>query len=296
MVTLICGEESYLAENAYKKAKEKYGSVFCFDDFDEKALARCEEMDLLNMGQVRGVFVHVDRLDKNGLLENYLKNPNENCDLFVYANHVNKALKVYKAFKNVETYNRVNMEEMRIYVIAYLKKHNANISQSAFTEFIERVGYFHYKSEASLFDVFTQLSKLVGRSCNITDDIVKECVCSQNADAFALAELYMNREYGKMLQQIDILSTEKGFSSIRTLSLLFRNWRCGYLKRLYGKGAYGLVLRNDMGREQLLDGMKLIQEGIQSIKNGKMSDRDGLKIIVLRMIAGETAKEEVLCI
>ena len=286
MVKLIYGEETYLAQQAYTKAKNNYEYPKVFTDFDMGAYEACSQNTLFDVGQ-RGVFVRLEQLTKNELLESYLEHPVSTCDLFVYADKVNTNLKVFKAFKdNVECYKKVSAEKLRNYIVGYLKKKDAVITEDAYRLFVERMGYMQKDSGVTLWDVFNELSKLAVLTSQITKEVVEAEVSSLYANAFELTSYYVNHDYVKLLTAIDTLSIEKGFSSIQTLSLLFWNWRNMYRTVVLGMpAAYGQSFRVRMEQKDIVEGMKLIADGIRLGKSGQYNDKNGLKIVALQLIA-----------
>lgn len=293
MVRLIFGEESYLANDAWVKAKKQYKKPEVFYEFNSETIAACCQKSLFHFGSVRGVFVRLDLLEPNDLLEQYLKDPSVDCDLYVYADKVNKNLNVYKAFgENVQEFKRVDAATLQTYILHYINKRNAKITKDAYALFIERIGYLGEQTETTLWDIFQTLNQLVLlNGGQITAEIVEQEVRNQYADIYSLSKLYMTGQFEKLLEAVDTLSEEKGFSSIRTLSLLLRNWRCAYQKKVLGWQVWNVYVKADMTGKDLMREMKIIADGIRNIKTGLYTEQNGLKMVVLQMIGGMSYAE-----
>lgn len=292
MVTLYYGEESYLSNQAFLEAKKQYTETEVYDCFDSHVLESCTTVDLFSLGSKKGIFVRLENLEKNELLEQYVLNPSENSDLHVLAGRVNRSLKVFKAFKNAKEYRRLNPRELKTFVFDYLKGLGATITEGGYQVFIENTGYLEYKSEVDLYEIVGELDNLSLLSSQIDETLVSGLVPNRNADAFHLSGLYMDGRYEELLRAVDILSAKKGFSSIQTLSLMLRNWRCGYQSvRLGTPPAYGTVVRKGMTAGELVGGMEIIADGIRAVKVGRYSDMAALRMVILSLIAKDKAYE-----
>lgn len=282
MEQLIYGADAYLANQEYQKAKNQYESPKVFYEFDQEAYEACFQMDLFT--ETSGIFVRVSELKKNEYLEQYLAAPCPSTDLYVYADKVDPRLKMLKSFENVKYVQRADRKKMEHCIVAYLKKQGAVIKKDACELFMERSGYFGRDPESDMGDILSELNRLSFLSSQITVDLVEREISNQYADAFSLTLLLSNGKYSELLSCVDTLTQKSGFSGIRTLYLLLRNWRGAYQNAVLGKQVINVYVRNDATPRQLVKCMKIIQDGIHSVQNGVYRDKEILRIVILQLI------------
>lgn len=290
MVRLIYGNDFYLANRWFEQAKQNYEEPCVFYIFDEETRNACEQMNLFGMLQQRGVFVRLDSLTKNECLEEYLKDPSDTCDLFVLAGAVQKNLKVYKAFgDNIQVCDRVDEAKLQRYILSFLGKKGAVITDEAYQLFVERIGYLQPDCPTDLGVVFSELERLALLDTQITADLVRREIINQYADAFSLTTLYFKGRYTELLLACDTLAQQKDFNAIQTLSLLLRNWRCGYQKIALGEKVFVKISNEDATPKQLVRELEIITDGIRKVKSGQYNSRNALKLVALQLVATHEA-------
>lgn len=296
MVLLIYGEESYLAGMAYQKEVRASKNPVLLDDFGEggrEILGQQNLFDLFDSDKAahKRCFWHTQMLGANKYLEDYLKDQLEDVDLIIWADNVNKNTRLFKSIEKKE-YRKLSYDRLENFCMEYMKTRKNAIEPAAVMELADRTGYLQKESSADLYDIVRELDKLDCLGETITRTVVEKEVPNRYADAFTLARLLESKKYKELFGSIDVLSKEKGFSSIATLSLLLRNYRCAYQELFLGTGKfYGVTCHRDATMQELVRYMEILADGIRKVKAGCYDDRNALRITVIQLI-GEAFYEE----
>lgn len=296
MVLLMYGTESYLLGEAYKKKLSECKNPVILDDFTDGSISIMGQQSLFdlfdNTAEDKKCFWHTEMLGANKALEEYLKHPLDGVDLFIWADAVNKNTRLFKTIEKQE-FKKLSYESLERFCADYMTGMNGAIEPAAVMELADRTGYFQKESRTDLYDIVREIDKLACLDATITKAMVEQEVPNRYADAYTLARLIMAKNYKELFASIDILSKEKGFSSIATLSLLMRNYRCAYQELFLGSGKfYGVVCRRDITMQELVHYMEILADGIRKVKTGCYNDRNALRITIIQLIGEECYEQK----
>lgn len=284
MVQLIYGNEPYLIrEHVLMMKNGAYDdmSIIETDVFDENTVY---ELNSFSLTGRKLVILELSELTKNETLEEYIKEPNEDNDLLVVVfGSVNKNLKVFKAFEqsNVFEKSKLPYKELANAVFHYLQLAGVTMERDAWFEFSKRINY-EAESE-SLFDVYSELEKLIGYTDNrkITADMVSIVEKRVTDNAFVLTKLLFEKRAVDLREQLDALEKTPKFSSIGTLSLILATF-----KRVYrGEKAYGCTVPDCITTSVALDCMGIILSYIRGIKSGTVPSQYALRYCMFELMA-----------
>ena len=285
MEKLIIATEPYIGYQKYKKLKEQYQCVEEFEEFDINAYQALSMPSLFSVGETKGVFIRMPELTVNDLLVDYLKEPKNVGDLIVMVGKANKTLKVYKAFSDVDECRRPKEQDLLTFIARKESDEGCRITQDAAHHMIAAYGYYDKDTESSLFDIVTTVKYLSGLTNEITLPVVQQYVVSESSNAYTLCQLYFENRTGELMQNIRALQTKKGFSSIATLSLMNRNFRCLIQHIECGMALpYGVYRPRELSLDRLREGMEVITGYIRKVKAGTVPDQVALEYAVIELM------------
>lgn len=240
------------------------------------------------------------------MLKKYLDRvPDSTCLVFYHRGDADKARIIYKAIKKhgeaVEFVRLKNPELIR-WTTKTFKKYNKEISREDMNYFLIQVGN-------SLEDIHNEIQKLssyAGSSPRITREAIDKLITpSPEFTVFQLIDAVSARQKGKALQLLEAL-LDSGQSVFGIVSLIARQMKTMLLCKDYtGKGVslktaqdalkaepYGLHpyavkkgidQSQNFSMEQLRDYLNKCLELDYGIKSGKIKERLGIEILVIKM-------------
>ena len=281
MFKILYGNEPYRIDKAVAKCKKEIKepgiNVGFFDSLGKDVLALCRTYPFLEENRL--VVVSVDSLTDEVL--NFMDIP-EFTNLFVLPSACDKRTGLFKKLSNAgltEELNKLTENQLRTFIVKYLKNNGGLITERAYEHLVERSGYFE-NDNVNLYTIEIYLKQLMLLGTVITDENVNRIIhpsCNENVYALTKALLSNDGEY-----TIDLCKRllERGEQPIALLSLLLRTFRLGYKASLFtteslnevsaliGVSAYQLKGTLCYPKEILNNALDIIQEGIANVKSG----------------------------
>lgn len=288
MTKLFYGNEPYLLAKEKEKIIRMASDVIEVTEveaFTQEIVDLCFQQSFFT--EKRIIVITCESLEKNVLLEEYLKKPALDTDLYMFAEKANKSLKVFKAFDEVLELRKISSEQLRDVIVAYVEHFDCNITEEGFHCFTSRMNY--YDEDICLFDVFCELDKLIAYSDVISKEVVGRVVEERLSDnIFSLTNLYFNGTGYDLMRQVKTLQVQKGFSSIAALSLLLRSFRVAYKGYMFGMRT-GLNIPRSFGVDKAEECVALLTNHIRAIKAGNLADDIALQVSMSCLLAVKEA-------
>lgn len=281
MLKILCGNEPYRIdkeiEECKKLIKEQSMNISYFNSLDNSVLTLCRTYPFLD--EHRLIVVSVDSLTDD--IIKFLDIPKFTM-LFVLPEYVDKRTNAYKKLSergDLLELNKLTEQQLRVFVVKYLKENGGMITERAYYHLVERAGYFD-DNNVNLYTMEIYLKQLMLLGSVITDESVERIIlpsCNENVYALSRALLSEDSEY---TVKLSIKLLERGEQPIALLSLLLRMFRLGYKASLFdaeeqkeacaliGVSAYQLKGILCYSQEVLNRAIDIIQESIFDIKRG----------------------------
>ncbi|HHU79642.1 MAG TPA: DNA polymerase III subunit delta [Clostridiales bacterium] len=250
--------------------------------------------------------------DDEARLKKYLENiPDSTCLIFYQRGSADRKRMIYKAIsKHGETveFERLNHSNLVRWTRKRFQLHNKTISR-------EDLEYFIMQTGNNLEDIKNEVEKLAsfsGSAPDITRDAIDKLVTpSDEFTVFQFIDAVAARKKGEALRQVDFL-LEQGQSVFGILSLIARQLKIMLLCSEYDQAGYsldqikaklrqkpydvhpysvqkGMQQSRGFTMEQLRYGLNQCLMTDYGIKSGKIKDRLGLELLVIRMCRKERA-------
>lgn len=300
MIQLLYGNEPYCID--YQKNKmlsqieNQDVNVKRADSFTE------DVMNFLHASSFFGgkklVMITVEELKEacmSKLYLDYLKNISPVNDLLIIARKVDERNKYFKATENAGIVTKCNkledMSKVDKILLREVGRLGANITADAYAELKKRMNYMD-NDEVNLCLMVNALRNLSDASKTITPDLVRAIVpdCS-NDNKFALAGMILRGKYHDVRKQVNLLIDAGEVMS--TLAILLREFRIAYKASMFPLRDIGVkyAVFRDLPEETLFQCLSCCQCGIDSIKNGSMSENNSLVYVTEQLCVMINQKE-----
>lgn len=289
-IELIYGTEPYLI----REYRENVAKGIDMPDFN--LLVSCQftdaERDFARQAPLfadkKVLILELEKLSADDMLEKYLKAPSERTELYIFAKDVDRRLGIYKKFPKagIRQLDK-NPGMLRKWVTEYVTMKGCRISLPAYNELMGRI---HYDlDDVSLYHVKAALEKLCSTAEDITPELVARLVgANEKEDVFSLIELIDRKETEELFRQADIMLRAGSQGVIGTLSLLLRSYRILYKLSVGGctlkdAGVHYRTYVPRLSGRQADEGIDVIQDVINGIKNGRYMPDFGLRLCFSRL-------------
>ncbi len=203
---------------------------------------------------------------------------------------INQKTKLYKEISPyccIQKYDKLNDRQLKEILDNFLKKYGLKMEPSVKKFFLERLNYTE-NEEVSLFTLRNELEMLGSLSKTITVPLIADNVPNYaQANSFFLITKIRNKNMDGLIQELEKLEREKGFSAIKTLALLSREYNIAYKLCLGFQsseiGASSTAL-NNVSSVVLLNGMVIINSCVHNIKQGIMDEKQALRYACCQLV------------
>jgi len=240
------------------------------------------------------------------MLKKYLERISDStCLIFYHRGAADKNRMIYKAIKKygeAVEFVRLKNPELSRWTAKTFRKYGKKISREDLNYFLIQVG-------DSLEDINNEIQKLssyTGSSASITRETIDKLVApSPEYTVFQLIDAISTRQRGKALQLLEIL-LDSGQSVFGLISLISRQLKTmllckDYTEKGYSLGAVqdtlkaepfklhpfavkkGMDQSRNFTMDQLRDYLDICLEVDYGIKSGKVKDRLGMEMLVVKM-------------
>lgn len=321
---LLYGPEEYTKEEALNQMIEKldlgayadlnYQIIDGSESTADEIIAASETLPFLSERRLVAVKNYAGLSGKKAgnedIMKKYLQRvPESTCLVFYQRGTVDKKRMVYKAIqKHGETveFARLNQKDLVKWTSRRFRSHSKQISNADLEFFLLQVGN-------DLEDIKNEVDKLVsysGTNDHITREAIDKLITpSLEFTVFQFIDAVSERQKGKALHQMEVL-LEQGQSILGIISLIGRQLKIMMLSKAYEERGYSLNQTKDMlsGKPHSLHPYS-VQKGRQQsrnftieqlryyfdqcveldyrIKNGKIKDRIGLEVLVIKICRKE---------
>lgn len=193
---LIFGNEPYLIWKYQKEAVKAITmpdlNIMESDQFTERERDFVKQMPFMAARKV--LILKFDKLQTNSMLENYLENPAQKTDLYIFVKEVDKRLSIYKKFQKeqIRQFDK-NPETLNRFILGHIKKNGCRITRQAYDELVYRINYD--MEDIDLYYVKSVLDKLCATSDEVTPHLVEWLVPpNEKEDVFRLIRLIDERK------------------------------------------------------------------------------------------------------
>ena len=292
MVKVLYGNEPYVI--AKRKAKvvnaltNKQMNLQNFEGkFDLDVYNSCLSFPFLEDKRV--VLMDIDSLSAldTPLFEEYLSSPVETTELLIICKNVDKRVKLYKKLKALDVLipcDKLDEETLKKAILCELSKKGGSIQELALAELIKRLNYENEDS-VNMFSIVGYLDNMLAINKGITLEMVQKYVPKiEEANVFALSKLLLAESSAELLREVDMIDTDE---SIKTLSLLLRDFRIAYKlkyfdkKEVADKGVFTSF--SEFSADTLVDCMQVITDTIADVKAGRTTNQQALKLACIKL-------------
>lgn len=239
----------------------------------------------------RVVMLDVESLSAldNKLFLDYVDAPALSTELVVICKNVDKRVKLYKKLNSLSLLvpcNKLDPDTLKKAIQCELSHKGGNIQEVAYAEFIKRLNYEN-EEKVNMLSVVGYLDNMLAVDKAITLDMVTTYVPKfEEANVFGLSKLLLKEKSAELLKEVDMVDPDE---SIKTLSLLLRDFRIAYKLKYFEKSALaekaGSMFTSyaEYSTEILVECMQIITETISDIKSGKTTNQIALKSACIKL-------------
>lgn len=202
-----------------------------------------------------------------------------------------KNLNKFEGIACVKEYSKTKDKRLlKQYFDNICKAHGTSFTEEAREQMLQRLDYEH-NDAVDLVTVDNYVGQLKYLSSEIDETDVKNNVPDlREGKRFALACLIADGKAAQVFEEADKLKREKDYSAIGLLSLLHREYRISYLKKIgistYEQKVYGGGnLAASMSEQRLLAGLNTISDFIRDIKLGVYDEVSAFDICLTQLLS-----------
>lgn len=292
MVKVLYGNEPYVI----MKRKDKVVNVLQnkqmnFQKFEGKfdidVYNACIQFPFLEDKKV--VLLEVESLSAldNHIFMDYLNAPVDTTDLLIIAKNVDKRVKIYKKLSSLDIIvpcNKLDTDTLKKAILCELQKKGGSIQELALAELLSRLNYENEES-VNMLSIVGYLDNMLAVDKGITLEMVKEYIPKyEEANVFGLTKLLSAESSAELLRELEMVDPDE---SIKTLSLLLRDFRIAYKLKYFDKKdiADKAVFSqfSDYSTDFLVESMQTITDTISDVKVGKTTNQQALKLACIKL-------------
>ena len=292
MVKVLYGNEPYVvAKRKAKIVNALADKQMNFQQFDGKF-----DVDVYNscllypfMEDKRVVLLDIESLGSldNPAFEEYLANPVVTTDLLIICKNVDKRVKLYKKLKSLDVLvecNKLDGDTLKKAILCELSSKGGAIQELALAELIKRLDYENDEA-VNMFTIVGYLDNMLAIDKGITLEMVKKYVPKhEEANVFALSKLLLGESSAELLKEIEMVDSDE---SIKTLSLLLRDFRVAYKLKYFDKkdvAEKGVFTSfSNCSADVLVECMQTITDTISDVKAGRTTNEQALKLACIKL-------------
>ena len=298
LVNKIVGDENQMAVSIYRDNKDLRVQDIVDDCLMVPFLSEQKAVVYENPD-----FSDKDWKDRLAPLVNYLKQPNETTSLIIVieksVSQKSEIVKLFAKYMKYESYDLLSQQDFETYVRKQLNENNLNLSNKAMAVLLDRL-------PNSIENFQRELEKLKIYPGEIDEEVVRSLVVRPlEQNVMNLSNAVTSRNMSKALEIYhDLLTFNRSNSVAGLIGLLAANFRAmaqavslketgmsnkEIAERLgYSEGRVYMVLK-DCGRRsssEIYSILNRLAQLDQDIKSGKINDKDGLELFIVRTIQG----------
>ena len=293
MVQVLFGNEPYvILKRKYKvinALRDKQMNLQSFEGrFDQDVFNSCVLYPFLEDKRV--VLLEIDSLSAldTPLFEQYLNKPVPSTELIIICKNVDKRVKMYKKLDSLGFLvpcNKLDAETLRKAVLYELSCKGGNIQELAYAELIKRLNYEN--EDVNMFSIVGYIDNMLAIDKGITLEMVEKYVPKhEEANVFALSKLLLKDTSNELLKEVGMIDPD---DSIKTLSLLLRDFRIAYKLKYFDKGMLSaktggiFTSFSDYSVDVLIKCMQVITDTISDVKTGRTTNNIALKSASIKL-------------
>jgi len=292
-IHVFYGDEPYILSYHRKAFEGKVSqeiNIDFFDKWDEQIVPFVKTCPLFDA--VRVAIVTCDKLSDVSLSEKEIADlmADTVAELVVFPNTVDKRSKIYKLLSDKKVITECNkltdMEKVKRLLLKEVSKRGGRVTEDALNLFLKRENYPEHE-DVSLFNLFSDLDRLLSYNLDITADNVKKLIKENvSEEVFGIAKMIQARDPVGLSKQAAVASKPIG-----TLSALLREYRIAYKAKYFPVKDIGVKYAglSTFSKEELVYGIEVITDAIAGIKNGSMQEKNALKYCFWKLIHKEVA-------
>lgn len=294
MVQVLFGNEPYVILKRKQKIvnslQNKQMNLQSFEGkFDQNLFNSCILFPF--MEDKRVVLLDIDSLSALDTpeFEAYIKKPIPSTELIIICKNVDKRVKMYKKLDSLGFLipcNKLDSATLRKTILWELSHKGGNIQELAYAELVKRLNY-ESEDSVNMFSVVGYIDNMLAIDKNITLEMVEKYVPKfEEANVFALSKLLLKDTASDLLKEVDMVDPE---DSIKTLSLLLRDFRIAYKLKYFDKSQLanksGGIFTSfaDYSAEVLVNCMQVITDTISDVKTGRTTNNIALKSACIKL-------------
>ena len=292
MVTLLYGNEPYVILK--RKAKivdrlqNKQMNFQRFEGkFDTEVYNSCIAYPFLEDKRV--VLLDIESLGAIDcpLFDEYISKPVDSTDLLIICKNIDKRVKLYKKLNSLGILvqcDKLDNETLKKAILCELSKKGGNIQGLAMAELVKRLNYENEDS-VNMFTIIGYIDNMLAIDKGITLEMVEKYVPKyEEANVFALSKLLLGDTSIELLREVDMIDPDE---SIKTLSLLLRDFRIAYKLKFFDKKDVAdkgvFTSFSNYSVDVLLECMQTITDTIGDVKSGKTTNQQALKLACIKL-------------
>ena len=292
MVKVLYGNEPYVIMKRKSKIidalqnkqmnLQKYEGKFDMDVYNS-----CLEYPFLEDKRV--VLLEVETikdLDTPLFLE-YIEKPVASTDLLIICKSVDRKLKIYKKLSSLEIIvpcDKLDNETLKKAIQCEIVKKGGQIQEIALAELIKRLNYENEPS-VNMLSIVGYIENMLAVDKGITLEMVQKYVPKyEEANVFGLSKLLLAESSAELLREIEMVDPDE---SIKTLSLLLRDFRIAYKLKFFDKKEVSdksaFTSFSKCSTDTIVECMQTITDTIGDVKAGRTTNQQALKLACIKL-------------
>ncbi len=257
--------------------------------FDQDVYSSCTIYPFLEDKRV--VVLDIESLSAldNELFLDYVSHPTSSTELVIVCKQIDKRVKLYKKLNSQKLLipcDKLDSETLKKAIQCELVKKGGNIQEVAYAELVKRLNYEN-EEKVNMLSIVGYLDSMLAVDKAITLEMVNKFVPKyEEANVFALSKLLLKEDSAELLREVDMVDPDE---SIKTLSLLLRDFRIAYKLKYFDKAQLadkaGSIFTSfaDYSTDVLVECMQIITETISDVKSGKTTNSLALKSACIKL-------------
>lgn len=287
---LVYGQEPYLIDKYRKEITGKIETPeFNYmetDVFTDEVAGFLSQYPML--GSEKVLIFRAKSLKECEELLNFISKKGKNPKVYLFVKEVDKRTKLFKQFTKdeIKAFDKVSQEVLEKTIMQYIRNRDCEIAPEAYQQYLMLINY--YADETNLYDVLHSLDRLCSAKVITSDIVAKMVINRETEDVFSLIRLIMEDRYDDVYHQADLILQSQQNNIIGVLSLLLRNYRLAYKRRvcncsLKALGAAYNTYVPDLSVEACDLSMNILDETISKIKRGFYKPEVALKVCLAKL-------------
>ncbi len=292
MVKILYGNEPYVIMKRKSKIvdalQNKQMNLQKFEGkFDIDVYNSCLEYPFLE--EKRVVLLEAESLKDldTPLFLEYVEKPVDSTDLLIIVKNVDKRIKLYKKLSSLNVIvpcDKLDNETLRKAIQCEIVKKGGAIQELALAELIKRLNYEDEES-VNMLSIVGFLDNMLSVDKGITLEMVDRFVPKyEEANVFGLSKLLLAESSAELLREIEMVDPEE---SIKTLSLLLRDFRIAYKLKFFDKkdvaDKAAFTSFSQCSTNLIVECMQTITDTIGDVKAGRTTNQQALKLACIKL-------------